>query len=46
MNLDGSLPDNLVEQPEKEAANNPVKSIQLAMESVPPSSVLRFLTTF
>lgn len=27
------------------AANRPIKSIQLAIEKVPPSSVLRFMTT-
>lgn len=28
------------------AANKPMKSIQLAIENVPPSSVFLFLTTF
>lgn len=41
----GSVTDERTNEISTYAANKPMKSIQLAIENVPPSSVLRFVTT-
>lgn len=40
------MTDESIEKNGTYAANKPMKSIQLAIENVPPSSVFRFVTTF